>query len=274
MDEMTNYPDGITTELLMAYADGALDGEARARVAAALAAHPALADEVAAYQLTRDAIGGAFDTPMQEEVPAHLEALVLGSVGETSDVQTGGEVISLGRARERRSWLSASWPQAIAAAAAFAFGSVFGAAVLGGTANAPIGENAILVAGLLEPDHPISVALESTPSGQLVNFDGGQFDAIATYATASGAYCREFEAAAASSVVVGVACREAQGWQVEVLLAAEPMADSQAGFQLASGFDDVALSTVLDRLGVEPGLNAAEESCLLENGFNALLGCE
>ena len=111
MDETTNYPDGITAELLMAYADGVLDAKDRTRVEAALAAHPDLAEEVAAYQLTRDAVGGAFDTPMQEEVPAHLEALVLGSAGETSDAQTGGEVISLGRERERRRWPSASWPR-------------------------------------------------------------------------------------------------------------------------------------------------------------------
>ena len=274
MDETTNYPDGITPELLMAYADGALEAEDRLRVEAALAAHPGLAEEVAAYQLTRDAVGGAFDAPMQEEVPAHLEALVLGSAGETSDAQTGGEVISLGRARERRGWLSASWPQAIAAAAAFAFGSVFGAAVLGGTATGPSGEDTLLMAGKLSSDHPIAVALESTPSGQLVNVDGGQFDAIATFATAGGAYCREFEAAAASSAVVGIACREAPGWRVEVLLAAEPAADPQAGFQLASGFDDVALSAVLDRLGVEAGLNATDEACLLENGFDASLACE
>lgn len=274
MDETTTYPDGITPELLMAYADGALNAEDQERVETALAAHPDLADEVAAYQLTRDAVEGAFDAPMQEEVPAHLEALVLGTAGAAGDTQTSGEIISLGRERERRSWSSISWPQALAAAAAFAFGSVFGAAILGGTSTAPSGENTILVAGKLAPDHPIAVALESTPSGQVVPVEGGQFDAIATYATAGGAYCREFEAAAASGAVVGVACREAPGWQVEVLLAAEPMADPQAGFQLASGFDDMALSSVLDQLGAEPGLSAAAEACLLENGFDASLVCE
>jgi len=58
--------------MLMAYADGELDGEEAARVEAAVAADPALAEVVAAYRALRDRLGKAFAPVLDEPVPTHL----------------------------------------------------------------------------------------------------------------------------------------------------------------------------------------------------------
>jgi len=63
MTEDVIYPDGITPELLMAYADGQLGPADARRVDAAIAADPALAAEVDAYRLTADGLAGAFEMP-------------------------------------------------------------------------------------------------------------------------------------------------------------------------------------------------------------------
>jgi len=103
----------------------------------------------------------------------------------------------------------------------------------------------------------------------LVEFRGGQFDAVATFLTGGEIPCREFEAADASGAMVGVACRRDESWSVELLLAASPGNTPQSGFQLASAFDSDVLDGVLDDLGASVGLSVDQESCLIANDWDA-----
>lgn len=264
MTEDVTYPKGITPELLMAYADGALPPDDVARVDAAISAFPELAEEVAAFKTTSLALKGAFDGPMDEPVPDHLAALVMGPLADTD----GDTVVSLQDARTKRSLYSSPFGQAIAACAVFAFGLVAGAAFLGEESSIP-GENGdLLLAGRLDAGHPISQALEATASAELVSFRGGQFDAVASFMTNGNVPCREFEAADETGAVVGVACRRDDSWSVELLLAASPTGTPQSDFQLASAFDAGALDGVLNALGASQGLSASQEACLIQQGWD------
>lgn len=65
-------PPTVTEDELHAYVDGALDAEARARVAAWLADNPYDAARVATYESQIDAMHGEFDAILEEPVPAGL----------------------------------------------------------------------------------------------------------------------------------------------------------------------------------------------------------
>ncbi|MEO0712652.1 MAG: hypothetical protein AAFY37_01930 [Pseudomonadota bacterium] len=260
MTEDVIYPDGITPELLMAYADGQLGPADARRVDAAIAADPALAAEVDAYRLTADCLAGAFEAPLDKPVPAHLEALVMGGAAE------GRNVTSLHAARVRITPGPSFWGQAVAACAVFAFGAAFGSAALNSPAPAA---GDILVAGQLDAASPIAHALETTASAEIVDIPGGRFDVVATIPVAGGATCREFETSGDGGAVVGIACRRDGGWTVEVLLHADADAGPEDGFQLASGFDADVIDTVLTGLGADMSVDAATETCLIENGWNS-----
>ena len=260
MTEDVTYPEGITPELLMAFADGQLNPEDARRVEAAMAADPALGAEVDAYRLTADHLAGAFDAPLDEPVPAHLEALVMGGTTE------GENVTSLHAARARKATGLPFWGQAIAACAVFGFGAAFGSAALD---SAPPSAGNVLLAGQLDASSPIAQALETRASAEIVDIPGGRFDVVATIPVAGGATCREFETAGDAGAVVGIACRRDAGWTVELLLHAEPGSGLQEGFQLASGFDVDPIDTVLTGLGAEMGVDAETETCLIENAWNS-----
>lgn len=262
MTDTYTYPDGITPEGLMAYADGVLEPDAVAHVEAALAAHPELADEIEAYRQTAAALADAFDAPLDEAVPAHLEALIMGPAA------TGHNVTSLQSERRRRSRGLPVWGQAIAACAVFGFGALFGGQLLSGEGKGAV-DSRLLVAGQLNSAHPIAQALESAASGQTVNIEGGTFDVVASYPVASGATCREFEAMDALGAAVGLACRRGGAWTVEVLVHAEPATAPAGGFRLASGFDGEIIDSVLGRLGADVGLAVEAEACLIDNGWEA-----
>ena len=261
MSEQKTYPDGVTSELLMAYADGVVEPEQLDRIEAALAAHPVLAEEVDAYRKTSAALAGAFDGPLEEEAPPHLAALVMGGAEETETVT------SLHAERVRRTRMTTPvWGQAAAACAVFAVGIVFGSTLLDGGGVDPSSE--LLLAGRLDAGHPVAQALENTASAQVITLPGGSFDAVATFPTASGDVCREFEASGGGGAVVGVACRGAGSWTIELLLQADPADSPQAGFQLASGFNADAIDAVLSDLQAGDGLSSEDEACLISNGWN------
>ncbi len=263
MSEADNtYPEGITPERLMAYADGVLEADEAARVEAALAAHPALVEEVEAYRQTAAALADALDGPLGEPVPAHLEALVMGG---NSDGET---VTSLQDARMRRRAGLPVWGQAIAACAVFAFGAVIGGQWLGGNVAEPA-QGRLLVAGPLDAGHPVARALETAASAQTVELPGGRFDAVASFPTASGDPCREFEASDARGSALGLACRRDHAWTVELLLNGEAGAAPGAGFRLASGGGGELIDSALTSLEAGIGLSADAEACLIANDWDA-----
>lgn len=255
-----SYPEGITSEILMAYADGALPDADRARVEAALAEVPELGAEIAAYRQSLAMLDGAFDAPLREPVPAHLEALVMGHAAAP-----GPAVVSLDAARARRASRGfPAWAQGLAACLVFGMGALLGSGATGGDPATP---DTLLMAGRLAPSHPIARALETAVSAEPVSLDGGSFVAYATFVAGSGAPCREYEAFGESDAVTGLACRAGSGWQVEFLQRGNPASSPDGGYQLASSADPALLDAALLALRAGPGLAADAEACLIANGW-------
>lgn len=207
MSEKTQYPEAMTPELLMAQADDTLDANAAARVRAALVRHPELIDAVDACRETRRALSAAFNTPMNEPVPAHLKAIVAG------DVLTSDSVSPLQAHRRRRAVPVTGWTQAIAASVVFAIGAIVGAKL--SSEGAGTDSSTTLVVGQLDARHPVAQLLETVRSGEVVLMQGVGLDAVATFATPAGEPCRRLEVVESGDDVIGMACRRSGGWTVE-----------------------------------------------------------
>ncbi len=133
----------ITEEELQAFVDGGLDPERRAEVAAQLDADPRTAARVAAYQAQNAALHGAFDSVLDEPLPAALERAARRSL--------------------RLHWL----PAAAAALVALAVGGVGGwllhGATDGGPGSAPrLAREAAVAYAVYAPEvrHPVEVGAD------------------------------------------------------------------------------------------------------------------
>ena len=247
---MTERIDNIGRDELMAYADGVLSADDAVRVAEAVEADPALQAELSAYVDSRAALAGAFDDILDEPVPAHLEALVMGSA--PADNATAFPK------REVRN----PWPFALAASVVLALGVVLG---IGLTTN---DRDSVFATGLVASNHSLGRALETTASGELITVGDGSFRAIHSFATGDGSLCREYQVGDTDRGATGVACRTAEGWQVEVQVASVA-SDQPSVYRPASGIDTAAIDEVLYRLGALPGFDRATEFCLIEAGWQA-----
>jgi hypothetical protein len=99
------------------------------------------------------------------------------------------------------------------------------------------------------------------PSGERTNVAGGQFVAIASFRTADGDLCREFEFDAADrTTLVSVACRDGAAWDLRLAVVA-PSADA-SGYAPASSME--TLDAYLMAIGADAPLSAEEEAAAIE----------
>lgn len=206
-----------TDEELMAYADDALDADARVRVAAAVAADPALAARVEAFAQTGRSLGTLFDAKLADPVPSALLDLL--------QPPPVNDSIVVPLRRTRTLWM----PFALAASLALGV-------ALGVTWSQPDISPTGLAA--LPSSTQLSNMLEQTASGQPVEVRQGkariEFLATLSYREPSGRWCREFRSTAldAGTRTLGIACRTGQGqWTTEIALS-----DAYAGIVQDEGY--------------------------------------
>ena len=199
----------FSDEVLMAYADGELQGDLRAEVQQAVQTDPDIAQRVAEHEALRRSMRAAFANVIDEPVPERLIA----AARATSRLHTGAVHAADGRAdnivplaRERRARLSL--PQWAALAASFLLGAgvwqLFG---LGGGAMMAERGGQLLATG----------ALARMLSNQLVaqQTAGSSVRIGISFRAKSGGYCRTFELP--SNQTAGLACRSGERWQVQML---------------------------------------------------------
>ncbi|KFL36126.1 anti-sigma factor family protein, partial [Arenimonas donghaensis] len=191
--------------LLMAYADGQLQGEQAARVQAAIDADPALAEVVARHRALATRLQQAYAPVLYEPVPDRLQALA-----------TAAPVASLAQARGARAARAVrrgpgGW---LALAAMLVVGLGVGL-LLGRPGAGPVGtgeDGALLAQGGLA--EALQTRLASEPAAGVViglSFRDDQ-----------GQWCRSFHIDDASALA-GLACRGADGrWRLPVLATAAP----------------------------------------------------
>lgn len=249
------FPD----EILMSYADGELDDETARALEAALAEDEALTRRLALFTGTGDALAALRKARPVEPAPDALTARVR-DVFDRARVEAGAKEEAekvvpftppapppVTPKAANRNWR----PMAIAASLALAvgLGAGFGAGRMGGE---PAGVGALAL--LNDPGMP--AALSELESGQGRALTEGEITVVASFRTAEGVFCREFNyERSGAGGVVSVACHEKNAWSARLAIAAP--APDESGYAPASAMD--TLENYLSDIGAGPALTEDEE---------------
>jgi hypothetical protein len=226
----------FSDETVMAYADGELDAATRAALEAALPRDAHLAQRVARQQALRVRLKAAFDPIIDEPVPERLLAAARGAVPAR--------------------W---SWPQWAALAASLVLGVVL-SPWLG---RLPGGAPLVTHAGALQAGGALARALSeqlaATQSAAAPVQIGVSFRAR------SGAFCRSF-VLRDKSALAGLACREHDAWQLQVLAAA--VSPQGAPYQPAASSLPPAVAGAVEELIEGEALDARGEAAARAQGWS------
>lgn len=222
-----NIPD----ETLAAYADGELDGAEKERVAAAVAADPALAAKIEAHHALKARLAAHYAPLAKQAVPPHLAALLSGA--QDKDEQNSGEVLSFAAARQKRGLVP--MPRR--------WGPIAGPALA-----------ASLVLAILQPwkgspDGYADPALANVLDTQLAAYQpaSAEIRILLSFERDDGGLCRAWRGEKEG----GIACRDDTGWKVEhqfALGSAQSSEFRQAGSEadLLAAAQDMAAGGALD----------------------------
>ena len=226
----------IDDETLMALADGELDRAEAARISAAIADDPKAQARLRRFTETR----------------ARLRALSAeGPAGQADDALI---------ARIRAAGVAPQAPAAPAPAPAANANRAPWAALAAALTALVVGLGWWQIGGAPDglPQGEIA-ALDSLPSGGVVALeDGRDLTMIASYRTADGAFCREYETAQDAGLTVSIACREGDTWQRQF---ASDMTATD-GYVPVSG-DIAALDDWLAETGAGDPLTPEDEAAAL-----------
>lgn len=228
----------FTDEVLMAYADGELDPRTREAVEAAMASDPEIARRISQHEALRSRVRSAFDTVLDEPVPARL----LQAAGSGPARRDSGNTVPL-RPRQKRHWY---WPEWTAIAASLIVGAIAGRLVLLHTgAPGPV----VVRSGELLAAGTVADALSSRLAGDEIT--AGPVRIGISFRSKSGEYCRTFSLR--QPALGGLACRAADGWRVGVLARAESSgAGPDAYRQAASALPAAVITAVGSQIAGEP----------------------
>jgi hypothetical protein len=243
----------ISDETLMAFADGELDGPARAAVELALRADPQLEKRVAEHRALRQRIETAYSAELSEPVPERL----LSAAKRTAD-ESGTNIVNLQDARNamaraaalrpRKTW----WRPVGSIAASLIIGLGLGYA--GWHQSSPLTRNAggaMVASGQLAEALSHQLAADQSPASVV--------QIGISFLAKSGDYCRTFSLSGAVSPA-GVACHHGQEWQIQ-MLTQSGSGDTSAAFRTAaSGLSGAILKSVEEQIAGEPLDQLAESA--------------
>ncbi|MGK7755329.1 MULTISPECIES: anti-sigma factor family protein [unclassified Roseovarius] len=227
----------VSDEMLMALADGELDGATADDLRARIEQDPDLAARYALFAETAASLRAAF---AQGAVPEHLVRAVRSTAITESQDRSGATVVPMRR--------RIAWPLALAASLAIGIG--FGWTL----------QDRFAPAGAATLEHA-AAALSDVPTGQTRDVAGlGPARALASFETDQG-LCRLISVQPVVSIPRRIlACREAGGWTVAVSVAD----GSGDGFSPASDAATEMLDLYLDTIGAGQPLDAASEAKILK----------
>ena len=219
-------------EEFFAWLDGELDDAAAAKVAARVAADPALAEEARLHRALGQQLRGAFDPLMAAPVPDRI----------------GAAPADFAAARERRATRRFGLPQWAAIAATLVVGIVTGTMIDRG----PVAQQGatIVAAGALE--RALDTRLASAPAAEGVRIG-------LTFRDSAGVLCRSFD----DRELSGLACRDGETWKFRGLF--QQSVESKGDYRMAAG-PDPRLGTLIDETLAGEPLDAAAERAARANG--------
>lgn len=224
---------GISDEMLMAYADGELDADARAAVDAYLANVPDAAERLRVFQSTGRVLSDLFDQPMREPVPQRL----------LDAIATPENVVALTSAkRYRRLSAFGAWPTALAASVAIlavggsaywlasqsSFGGISRVGVEVASSGEPVAVRALAIV--------LDTVASRADADAMIDGQSATIKPVFTFATATG-FCRQYVITMPKAAAYGgVACKSRDGsWRVEANEAFNPSRSPTGGIAPASG---------------------------------------
>lgn len=229
----------VSREELAAFADGELSPARAAEIAAAVAADPALAQQVEAHRSLKSMLSGHYAPIADQPVPDRLAAML--------ESPREAEVVDFAAARERRDerrriprWTWIAGP-ALAASLALAV---------------------ILPRGGDQPSPYADAQLARVLDDTLVASQPQQADTRVLLSFRDGAdrYCRAFTGTAGG----GIACRDAEGWKLEAL--GKGSEASASDYRMAGAGDAEILARAQD-MAAGPALDAADEAAARAAGW-------
>lgn len=229
----------VTREELAAFADGELTGERAARVAAAVAADPALAGEVEAHRALRARLADHYAPVATAPVPDRLAALLT--------PPPEADVVDFAEAKERRE-ARRTVPR---------WGWIVGPALAASLALV------LLVPGSGDDAAPYAdPQLATVLDSRLVaeQAPGADTRVLLSFRAQGGEFCRVFSGEGRG----GIACRDGEGWRLEAL--GEGSAGAATDYRMAGASDAALLSRAQD-MAQGPALDAEAEAEAKANGW-------
>jgi hypothetical protein len=148
--------------------------------------------------------------------------------------------------------------------------SLLCAAIVGGVASGLRSETdpfAPKADGLILASSPLHHALEGASTGEAVLVSAGvSATPRLTFASDTGAYCRQFDVASQKGVTTAIACREGKAWRTQVAVFGKPGAGPD--YQTASGAKSPALEAFIDQHISGAALNAEQEKQAITKGWD------
>ncbi len=233
----------ITPEELAAYADGELSGARLSEVETAVAADPALAQQIAAHKALKAGLGAHFAPILDQPVPDRLTRIISGE----KDSAEPEKVVSLADARGKRDAKLAiprwGWAVGPALAASLAL-AVF------------------MPRGGSEHDDFASPQLAIALDQQLVANQPASADTriLLSFRSKDGDLCRAYSGAKAG----GVACREESGWRLHKVLQGS---EGATGEYRQAGADNATLLAMVQDMAVGPALDSEQEAAAKPSGW-------
>jgi anti-sigma-K factor RskA len=241
-------------EQISAYLDGEMTGAARAAFERDVESDPALRRRVEEFR----ALNAELAATLQPKTAAPATDALLRSVRVLAAAQGAAAQENVVPLQARR---FIDWQLPIAAAIALVVG---GGLVYGLVSGGRQLSMAILDNGQVAPGSALHAALERQQSGEAIAAGAdARVRPVLTFQAKDGRYCREFESFDRAAAVVGVACRAADVWKVEVLLAARVI-ETNGGYAPASGYNAHALDDVVRSLMQDQAFDAERERDVIE----------
>jgi len=238
-------------ETLMAFADGELDPEMSAAVAAAMREDPAIERRVAAHRALRASLQSAYASELEETPPERLLAAARGiaarplaTVSHLADARARVAIRSV-TARPRVT--PPGWRPFAAMAASLLLGVGLGYFVLKRSDLVVAADGGLVARGVLAKSLSAQVGDDQAAASAIT--------VGMSFKSKDGDYCRVFSVAGAKSQS-GLACRQRGEWSVEVLAqnatALQGTASNDAYRTASSELSPAILETVQARIAGEP----------------------
>jgi anti-sigma factor RsiW len=274
----------ISDELLMAYADGELDGNDRASVESYVAQSAEAASRFAVFAGTGRALAEIFERPMLEPVPQRLIDAIYAPVrsSKPAGVAADENVIPFvvrrqpARAPSRPAFqhnlmLAAACVSALALTAGAYWVSIQPGSGAGETFATAQSSNGQQVAST-ELASVLDTVLGDTVAVRDIAGAAASIKPVFTFATADKTFCRQYEIARVQAQSIGgVACRDSAGqWRIETHVAFDP-APAKAGDIKTAGKSVVEpVEKTVSRLISGDVLGNDQEAALMQGGWKSV----